>query len=123
MPLQIDNAPIERSPTVCVHGITLSHQPDERTMTLRGAGLYSEDVPAEVLLRVPLLSDAANAAPRWFAGAAFGVLTAVLAGAVRAILDPVLGGQAPFLMHIPAVVVATWLGGRAGEWLPRSPAR
>ena len=65
-------------------------------------------------MRAPVLSDAANAAPRWFAGAAFGVLTAVLAGAVRAIFDPVLGGQGPFLMHVPAVVVATWLGGRAG---------
>src|ERR671912_1005739 len=36
---------------------------------------------------------------------------AVLATVLRAACDPILGAQAPFLLHIPAVVVASWFGG------------
>jgi PAS domain S-box-containing protein len=64
--------------------------------------------------RRSLLSAASDGAPPWVAGAAFGLSVAVLASAVRMACEPILGGQAPFLMHIPAVVVASWFGGRAG---------
>jgi two-component system, OmpR family, sensor histidine kinase KdpD len=54
---------------------------------------------------------AANNAPGPIAGLATGMLMAVLATVLRAGCDPILGVQAPFLLHIPAVVVASWLGG------------
>jgi PAS domain-containing protein len=41
------------------------------------------------------------------------MLMAVLATVLRACCDPILGAQAPFLLHIPAVVVASWFGGLA----------
>ena len=62
----------------------------------------------------PSFSAASDGAPRWFAGAVFGVAVAAFASSVRLASDPILGNQAPFLMHIPAVVVASWLGGLAG---------
>ena len=64
--------------------------------------------------RRSLSSAASDGAPPWVAGAAFGLSVAALASAVRMACEPILGGQAPFLMHIPAVVVASWFGGRAG---------
>jgi PAS domain S-box-containing protein len=54
---------------------------------------------------------AADDAPPSFAALAVGILMAVLATVIRAGCDPVLGPQAPFLLHIPAVVVASWFGG------------
>ena len=54
---------------------------------------------------------AADDAPPPFAALAVGILMAVLATVIRAGCDPVLGPQAPFLLHIPAVVVASWFGG------------
>ena len=57
--------------------------------------------------------SAANIAPPPLAGLAIGMLMAVLATVLRAGCDPILGAQAPFLLHIPAVVVASWFGGLA----------
>ena len=62
----------------------------------------------------PVLSADAEAAPRWWAGTVIGVVSALLACAVRAACDPILGPQAPFMLHIPAAVVASWFGGLAG---------
>ncbi len=58
---------------------------------------------------------AADRAPHPFAGVAIGILMAALASVLRARCDPILGGQAPFLLHIPAVVVASWFGGLTGR--------
>jgi PAS domain S-box-containing protein len=54
---------------------------------------------------------AADGAPHPLAGLAVGIVMAVLATVLRAGCDPILGSQAPFLLHIPAVVVASWFGG------------
>jgi PAS domain S-box-containing protein len=64
--------------------------------------------------RRPRIAAAANGPPHWLRGAALGILAVALASALRAACDPILGTQAPFLMHIPAVVLASWLGGLAG---------
>jgi PAS domain S-box-containing protein len=56
----------------------------------------------------------ADAAPAVPGGIALGVALVAAAGAVRLAADPILGAQAPFLMHIPAVVLAAWFGGLAG---------
>ncbi len=58
--------------------------------------------------------SAADRAPHPFAGVAIGILMAALASVLRAACDPILGGQAPFLLHVPAVVVASWFGGLTG---------
>jgi PAS domain-containing protein len=42
------------------------------------------------------------------------VLAAAAASAVRVAFDVVLGDQAPFMMQIPSIVLATWLGGLWG---------
>jgi PAS domain S-box-containing protein len=54
---------------------------------------------------------AAGWAPQRLVAVAFGVVTAVIAGILRAVCEPMLQGQAPFLMHIPAVAVASWVAG------------
>ena len=50
-------------------------------------------------------------APRWLSVIAIGLICAGLAGLVRALLDLVLPGVAPFALIAPAVMVATLAGG------------
>ena len=64
--------------------------------------------------RRPVLFVAADGAPHPFAGVLFGVLAAAAASGVRMAFDVLLGDQAPFMMQIPSVVLATWLGGLWG---------
>ena len=62
----------------------------------------------------PFLFVAADGAPHPLAGVLFGVLAAAAASAVRVAFDVMLGDQAPFMMQIPSIVFATWLGGLWG---------
>jgi K+-sensing histidine kinase KdpD len=57
---------------------------------------------------------AADGAPHPVAGILFGVLAATAASGVRMAFDVLLGDQAPFMMQIPSIVLATWLGGLWG---------
>ena len=46
---------------------------------------------------------------------------------LRIALDPLLGGDLPFLMFYPAVMVSAWLGGvwsvTGSDWFPLVPGR
>jgi two-component system, LuxR family, sensor kinase FixL len=80
---------------------------------VRMAGAWKGRTMAEIAAQGDLSNATRQAAGLWRAALCYGIATAAvaLAFAARALLNPFLGDQSPFLLFVPAVLAASTVGG------------